>query len=284
VGLDGVEAGLADRLQLLAGGARADDRHRSLRSALDWSYALLSEFGQALLRRTSVFASPFTVEAARAVAGDRPPPPVEDVRGGLARLVDQNLLATVADAGGTRYRMLETIRQYGTGMLVEARERDATATRHLAWCQEAGEALAATAGTDPVAWGAAFDRLADDMRSALTWAATRSGHLREAHRLAVVLANLTFARGMPGEAQRRYEQATTRWRCSARPPTPRCGQRIRRVRRVTSRRRPTSSTGSPASSGPSPRTGPPRRCSPRHGRWPAATRLRRPRCSQPRRR
>ncbi|TWF81680.1 putative ATPase [Pseudonocardia hierapolitana] len=207
VGLDGVEAGLADRLQLLAGRARADDRHRSLRSALDWSYALLSGFDQALLRRTSVFASPFTVEAARAVAGDRPLPAVEDVRGGLARLVDQNLLSTAADPGGTRYRMLETIRQYGTGMLVEARERDATATRHLAWCQEAGEALAATAGTDPVAWGAAFDRLADDMRSALTWAATRSGHLGEAHRLAVVLADLTFARGMPGEAQRRYEQA-----------------------------------------------------------------------------
>ncbi|WP_170225575.1 AfsR/SARP family transcriptional regulator [Pseudonocardia cypriaca] len=207
VGLDGVEAGLADRLQLLAGGARADDRHRSLRSALDWSYALLSEFDQALLRRTSLFASPFTVEAARAVAGDRPLPAVEDVRGGLARLVDQNLLSTVADPGGTRYRMLETIRQYGTGMLVAARERDATATRHLAWCQEAGEALAATSGTDPVAWGAAFDRIADDIRSALTWAATRSGHLGEAHRLAVVLADLTFARGMPGEAQRRYEQA-----------------------------------------------------------------------------
>ena len=207
VGLDGVEAGLADRLQLLAGGARADDRHRSLRSALDWSYALLSEFDQALLRRTSVFAAPFTVEAARTVAGDRPPPAVEDVRGGLARLVDQNLLSTVADPGGTRYRMLETIRQYGTGMLVAARERDATATRHLAWCQEAGEALAATAGTDPAAWGAAFDRIADDMRSALTWAATRSGHLGEAHRIAIVLADLAFARGMPGEAQRRYEQA-----------------------------------------------------------------------------
>lgn len=207
VGLDGVEAGLADRLQLLAGGARADDRHRSLRSTLDWSYALLGEFDQALLRRTSVFAAPFTVAAACAVAGDRPPPAVEDVRGGLARLVDQNLLSTVADPGGTRYRMLETIRQYGTGMLVAARERDTTATRHLVWCQEAGEALAATAGTDPVAWGAAFDRVADDMRSAVTWAATRSGHLAEAHRLAVVLADLAFARGMPGEAQRRYEQA-----------------------------------------------------------------------------
>jgi len=58
--LDGLEAGLTDGMQLLAGGRRIDDRHRSLRSAIGWSYALLGEPGQAVLRRVSVFAGPFT--------------------------------------------------------------------------------------------------------------------------------------------------------------------------------------------------------------------------------
>ena len=82
LGLDGLEAGLDDRLRLLAGGRRLDDRHRSLRSALDWSYALLPEAERAILRRVSVFATPFSTDAAAALAGRlaagrrrrRPPP------------------------------------------------------------------------------------------------------------------------------------------------------------------------------------------------------------------
>jgi predicted ATPase len=57
LGLDGLESGLDDRLRLLAGGRRLDDRHRSLRSALNWSYALLTEAEQAILRRVSTFAA-----------------------------------------------------------------------------------------------------------------------------------------------------------------------------------------------------------------------------------
>ncbi len=73
LGLDGIEAGLADRMNLLTGGRRADDRHRSLQSALDWSYALLDEADRAVLRRISVFAAPFTVAAAQAVCAGWPP-------------------------------------------------------------------------------------------------------------------------------------------------------------------------------------------------------------------
>ena len=73
LGLDGIEAGLADRMNLLAGGRRADDRHRSLRSALDWSYALLDPADQAVLRRISVFAAPFTAAAAEVVCAGWPP-------------------------------------------------------------------------------------------------------------------------------------------------------------------------------------------------------------------
>ncbi len=65
IGLDGLEAGLADRLQLLTGGRRVDGRHSSLRSMLDWSCALLDAPAQAVLRRVSAFAGPFRADAAR---------------------------------------------------------------------------------------------------------------------------------------------------------------------------------------------------------------------------
>ncbi len=73
LGLDGLEAGLADRLLLLTGGSRVDDRHRSLRSTLDWSYALLSEPERAVLRRISVFVGPVSAAAATELMADWPP-------------------------------------------------------------------------------------------------------------------------------------------------------------------------------------------------------------------
>src|SRR6266487_906726 len=93
LGLDGVEAGLTDQLRLLTGGERADGRHRSLRSALDWSYALLDEAGQAILRRVSVFAAPFTARTAVAVLGNWPPMAGDAIPAVLAGLADQSLLA-----------------------------------------------------------------------------------------------------------------------------------------------------------------------------------------------
>ncbi|MDN5930957.1 MAG: winged helix-turn-helix domain-containing protein, partial [Pseudonocardia sp.] len=207
VGLDGLEAGLADRLALFTGGRPADDRHRSLRSTLDWSCALLGDLDRAVLRRAAVFAAPFTPAAARAVLGGWAPVTEGQVADGLARLVDQNLLTPVAGDGGTRYRMLETIRQYGAELLVTAGERDEVADRHLRWCLDDATRLADDTGPDPAAWRSAFDRVADDLRGALGWAADRPDHRADAHRLATALAELCFTRGMPGESQRRYQQA-----------------------------------------------------------------------------
>jgi predicted ATPase len=108
LGLDGLEAGLSDRLRLLTGGRRMDDRHRSLRSALDWSYALLDEPDRAVLRRISVFAESFTATAAAVVVRDWLPVPAGHLPAGLAGLADHSLLLAVAEPGGTRYRALET--------------------------------------------------------------------------------------------------------------------------------------------------------------------------------
>ena len=206
LGLDGIESGLADRMNLLAGGPRADDRHRSLRSALDWSYALLDEADRAVLRRISVFAAPFTATAAQAMLAGWPPEPDGAIGAALARLADQSLLVAVADPAGTRYRALETVRQYGAAQLDRAGEPDQASARHLGWCLEAATALGTPDGAGH-AWRSAFDQLADELRAALRWAAARAERRPEAYRLAMALAELTFARGLTGESQRRYEQA-----------------------------------------------------------------------------
>jgi predicted ATPase/DNA-binding CsgD family transcriptional regulator len=205
LGLDGLEAGLADRLQLLTGGQRIDDRHRSLRSTLDWSYALLDVPDQAVLRRVSAFAAPFTASAASALLADWPPVAVGAVPSILAGLADQSLLVPIADPSGTRYRALETIRQYGVDRLAESGESVEALSRHLTWCLDAATAL--QPGDDISAWRSAFDQTADERRSALTWAAGNVQYRPEAHRLAIMVADLSFARGLLGESQRRYEQA-----------------------------------------------------------------------------
>ena len=206
LGLDGIEAGLADRMNLLTGGRRADDRHRSLRSALDWSYTLLDEADRAVLRRISVFAAPFTAAAAEAMLAGWPPAADGAIPAALARLADQSLLIAVADTPGTRYRALETIRQYGAGQLATEGESDQAAARHLSWCLDAAARLGPPPGDDR-AWRAAFDQPADELRAALGWAARAARREPQAYQLAIALAELTFARGLPGESQARYEQA-----------------------------------------------------------------------------
>jgi predicted ATPase/DNA-binding CsgD family transcriptional regulator len=207
LGLDGLESGLDDRLRLLAGGRRLDDRHRSLRSALNWSYALLTEAERAVLRRVYAFVTPFTAEAAAALLAGWPPTEAAEVAAALAGLADHSLLVAVAGLDGTRYRALETIRQYGAERLEEAGERAEARARHLRWCLAEADALDESAVSDRADTRAAFDRIADELRAALDWAATEPDQRARGYRLAIRLAELSFARGLPGETQRRYEQA-----------------------------------------------------------------------------
>ncbi len=206
VGVDGLEAGLADRLQLLTGARRVDDRHRSLRSTLDWSCALLDPPARAVLRRVSVFAGAFRPDHAAAVAGWSPVAPRE-VGSLLAALADQSLLVPTTAADGTRYRALETVRQYGAELLDDAGELAECHARHLSWVQGAGAALFAATDVAAPAWRVGFDQLADEPRAALAWAAARPEHHGAAHEMAELLGALCHRRGMQGESQRRYEQA-----------------------------------------------------------------------------
>jgi predicted ATPase/DNA-binding CsgD family transcriptional regulator len=204
LGLDGLEDGLVDRLALLSGGARVQERHRSVQDTLDWSYRLLGPVDQAVLGRVSVFAASVSVEAAATVVGF-PPADHGQVAGALARLTDHNLLVALPGVTGTRYRALETVRQYGARQL--AADEPEARTRHLRWCLSVAAELDNDEADDPDTWRAAVDALVDDLRAALGWSAPQPGCRGDAHRVALTLAALLFRRGRVGEAQQRYEQA-----------------------------------------------------------------------------
>lgn len=208
LGLDGLAATLSDQLRLLSGGARAADRHQSVRAMLDWSHTLLEPVDQTLLRRIAVFVAPFPVDAAAQVAGFAPLEPAAVVDG-LARLTEHSLLTVIPAAGGTRYRTLETIRQYGVEQLSAAGELTDVRARHLRWCVATATDLARDASTGAGPWRARFDAAADDMRAALLWAADEPDHRADACGLALSLAASAFTRNLVGEAQQRYEQAAS---------------------------------------------------------------------------
>ena len=200
-GMDGLEAGLADAMRMLAGGPRVDERHRSLRSALDWSHELLEAPERVVLRRASVFAAPFTAEAAVTVAafGDVDEAAVPEA---LARLADHSLVVMIHGAGPTRYRMLETIRQYGDGRLSEANEQDTARGRHLDWCRSAAAGL-------ELGDAQTLDALSGDLRAAVAWAGEQPPRRAHAHQLSLRWGLLSLGRGRPGEATRHFERAAS---------------------------------------------------------------------------
>jgi hypothetical protein len=153
---------------LLTGGVdRRSSRHRTLDATVDWSYRLLDEDARALLRRLSVFANGFTIDAARAVS-DAP-----DAVALLSSLVDKSLI--IWDPDASRYRMLESIRAFVRARLEEAGEADAAAARHLAWCASLADSLKAhSRGRDRFEAYDLFDRELDNFRVALVWAASHS--------------------------------------------------------------------------------------------------------------
>ncbi len=121
---------LHDRFRLLTGGARtAVRRQQTLRASVDWSHALLTEPERVLFRRLAVFLGGFDFDAAQGVAGSGA---VEryQVLDQLTLLVDKSLVVADESGSRTRYRLLETVRQYALEKLGESGEADAVRTRH----------------------------------------------------------------------------------------------------------------------------------------------------------
>lgn len=128
--LDEIVGSLHDRFRLLTGGARtAVRRQQTLRASVDWSHNLLTESERVLFRRLAVFLGGFDLDAAQAVAGTSE---VErfQVLDQISLLVDKSLVVAESASGPTRYRLLETVRQYALEKLGESGEADAVRDRH----------------------------------------------------------------------------------------------------------------------------------------------------------
>ena len=123
---------LEDRFALLRGGPRdAPERHHTLHAVVDWSWNLLDPAGRAAMRALSVFPGGFTGDAAGRLLGD-------GVLGVVEHLVDQSLLKVVDTPSGVRFRMLEAVREFGTGEREAADETDRVVDRFLAWARDFG--------------------------------------------------------------------------------------------------------------------------------------------------
>jgi len=123
---------LEDRFAVLKGGPRGSvaGRHESLRAAVDSSYESLTEPAQKFFRRISVYAADFPLSAAEAAAADLEYSAIDL----LSELIDRSLLSGQSIDGRSRYRLLETLRQYGQDRLAELHELSDATERHVSWC------------------------------------------------------------------------------------------------------------------------------------------------------
>jgi non-specific serine/threonine protein kinase len=162
---------LDDAFALLTTSSRtALPRHRTLWATMEWSHALLGAREQTLLRRLAVFAGSFGLDAAEAVcAGDGLA--VDDILDGVAALVDKSLLVLEPGDREARYRMLETVRQYGMERLATAGERDALERRHAEHFLAVAEAAAPRlhCGEHEPGLVARLGLDNDNLRAAMAW-------------------------------------------------------------------------------------------------------------------
>jgi non-specific serine/threonine protein kinase len=167
-----IDRGLDQRFLLLTGGSRtALPRQQTLQSLIDWSYDLLNAREKALLNRLSVFAGGWTLAAAENVC---PGEPLEEweILDLLASLADKSLVIANPVEGITRYRLLETVRQYAAERLRESGEAAVWRRSHLDYLTHLGqEAEPHLGGPEQKAWMERLDHEHDNLRAALEWAA-----------------------------------------------------------------------------------------------------------------
>jgi non-specific serine/threonine protein kinase len=129
--VEDIAKGITRSLSLLVRGHRLVGRQRTLRSAMDWSYSLLSEREQRTLRQIPVVLGDFDMAAARSICGEDGVSESE-VESLILELAEKSLVMVVPRDGLTRYRLLEPIRQYGFERLTQAGEEASARDRHLA--------------------------------------------------------------------------------------------------------------------------------------------------------
>jgi predicted ATPase/class 3 adenylate cyclase/DNA-binding CsgD family transcriptional regulator len=186
--------GLHDRFRLLTGGARtAVRRQQTLRASVDWSHALLTQPERVLFRRLAVFVGGFDLDAAQVVAGTGGVQRYQ-VLDQLTLLVDKSLVVADDSAGRTRYRLLETVRQYAQEKLGESGEADAVRSCHRDYYTAMAAVLDAPAGQDHERGIERAETEIDNLRAAFGWSRENSD-VELALALASSLQPLWRARG-----------------------------------------------------------------------------------------
>ena len=211
-----IVARLDDRFRLLTGGSRtALPRHQTLRATMDWSYGLLSEQEQSLLRRLSVFAGGCALEAIEAVCAGGGLAPAE-ILGLLAQLVDKSLVQVEIREGEARYRLLETVREYGRDRLREAGEAEETRRRHRDWYLPLVErAEPELHGPNQIAWLERLEENHDNIRAAFEWCRTEAGGDAAGLRLAAALYQFWDIRGHFAEGRAWLDQMLSQHKAAA---------------------------------------------------------------------
>ena len=165
---------LDDRFRLLTGGARtALPRQQTLSALIDWSYDHLSENEQLLLRRLSVFAGGWTLEAAEEVCVGQDDILPYDILDLLTQLINKSLVVVIehSQSGETRYRMLETIRQYTREKLLESGRGETVRDKHLIhFVKLVEQAEPELYQGNQVFWFNKLNDELDNLRMALEWA------------------------------------------------------------------------------------------------------------------
>ena len=185
---------LHDRFRLLTGGARtAVRRQQTLRASVDWSHALLTEPERVLFRRLAVFLGGFDLDAGQTVAGGGDVQRYQ-VLDQLSLLVDKSLVVADDSRGRTRYRLLETVRQYALEKLGESGEADAVRARHRDHYTAMAAVLDAPAGRDYEKCLEQANIEIDNLRAAFGWSRENSA-IEPALALASSLQPLWLTRG-----------------------------------------------------------------------------------------
>jgi predicted ATPase/DNA-binding winged helix-turn-helix (wHTH) protein len=207
LGVDQVASGLRDRFALLTTGRRtALPRHRTLRATLDWSYHLLDETERGLLCHLSIFAGPFALEAARAVAPETMIP--AEISDGVAGLVSKSLVFRTADPVVVEFRLLETTRAYALDRLAEQGASAGVARRHALYCLQTLGRLDEERRSKPEdEYLAVFRRRADEVHAALEWAFSPAGDAGLGAALTIAAAPMWFELSQMTVVKTRVEQA-----------------------------------------------------------------------------
>ncbi len=188
--------------EALSDGSRtALPRHRTLRSLIDWSYELLRDDEKTMLQHVSVFAGGWTLDAAEEVCANDVVGKNE-VRGLLSSLVDKSLVVPEQEDAQTRYRLLETVRQYARDRLEDTGGRAAVRVRHrdyyLSLAEEADPKLR---GAEQAEWLRRLEDEHENLRAGLEWSLAEAGS-KGGLRLCGALQRFWWTRGHLTEGRR----------------------------------------------------------------------------------